>query len=111
MDMSDDATSKTKSPLAGLNLTFLAPAEGAQTAPAAPPSQTGDGKSADVSVVIVGSGPAGLPAAIYAARANLEPVVIGGIAGGGQLMLTTDVEKYACFRDGVAGRELRVLLR
>src|SRR5664280_1946387 len=109
--MSDDATSKTKSPLAGLNLTFLAPAEGAQTAPAAPPSQTGNGKSADVSVVIVGSGPAGLTAAIYAARANLEPVVIGGIAGGGQLMITSDVENYPGFPDGVQGPELMGLFR
>jgi thioredoxin reductase (NADPH) len=109
--MSDDTTSKTKSPLAGLNLTFLAPAEGAQTAPAAPPSQTGNGKSADVSVVIVGSGPAGLTAAIYAARANLEPVVIGGIAGGGQLMITSDVENYPGFPDGVQGPELMGLFR
>src|SRR5664279_4652181 len=109
--MSDDATSKTKSPLAGLNLTFLAPAEGAQTAPAAPPSQTGNGKSADVSVVIVGSGPAGLTAAIYAARANLEPVVIGGIVGGGQLMITSDVENYPGFPDGVQGPELMGLFR
>src|ERR1035437_5418134 len=109
--MSDDTTSKTKSPLAGLNLTFLAPAEGAQTAPAAPPSQTGNGKSADVSVVIVGSGPAGLTAAIYAARANLEPVVIGGIAGGGQLMITSDVENFPGFPDGVQGPELMALFR
>jgi len=56
--MSDDATPKRKSPLAGLNLTFLAPAEGTQTAPAAPPSKTENGKSVDARVVIVGSGPA-----------------------------------------------------
>src|SRR5450759_714175 len=110
MAMSDDATPKTKSPLAGLNLTFLEPAEGAQTAPV-PPSQTGNGKPVDAHVVIVGSGPAGLTAAIYAARANLEPIVIGGIAGGGQLMITSDVENYPGFPDGVQGPELMGLFR
>ena len=112
--MSDDATPKTKSPLAGLNLTFLAPAEGTQTAPAAPaapPSKTENGKSVDARVVIVGSGPAGLTAAIYAARANLEPIVIGGIVGGGQLMITSDVENYPGFPDGVQGPELMGLFR
>src|SRR5450759_1016340 len=112
--MSDDATPKTKSPLAGLNLTFLAPAEGTQTtpaAPAAPPSQTGNGKSVDARVVIVGSGPAGLTAAIYTARANLEPIVIGGIVAGGQLMITSDVENYPGFPDGVQGPELMGLFR
>src|SRR5450759_481815 len=112
--MSDDATPKTKRPLAGLNLTFLAPAEGTQTAPAAPaapPSQTENGKSEDARVVIVGSGPAGLTAAIYAARANLEPIVIGGIVGGGQLMITSDVENYPGFPDGVQGPELMGLFR
>jgi len=109
--MSDDATPKRKSPLAGLNLTFLAPAEGTQTAPAAPPSKTENGKSVDARVVIVGSGPAGLTAAIYAARANLEPIVIGGIVGGGQLMITSDVENYPGFPDGVQGPELMGLFR
>ncbi len=103
-------------PFGGLTISMVDAPEGpSDAAPIAKPGgpttvSSGEGR-VDAKLVIVGSGPAGLTAAIYAARANLEPVVLAGSAPGGQLMLTSDVENYPGFPDGIQGPDLMAAFR
>ncbi|HEV2005762.1 MAG TPA: thioredoxin-disulfide reductase [Candidatus Limnocylindrales bacterium] len=112
IDFSGDtsvAAPAAPAPLANLAISFGA--EAPATTPGGPSSMTTTPGRTESKLIIVGSGPAGLTAAIYAARANLEPIVISGSAPGGQLMLTSDVENYPGFPDGIQGPDLMALFR
>jgi thioredoxin reductase (NADPH) len=108
IDFSGDTSVAAPAAPAPLSIAF---SPDAATAPGGPSTSADAGGRTESKLVIVGSGPAGLTAAIYAARANLEPIVLAGSAPGGQLMLTSDVENYPGFPEGIQGPELMTAFR
>ncbi len=97
-------------PFGGIRLIDAEPSE-AVAVPGGPTHGMDSGGRTYGKVLIIGSGPAGLTAAIYAARANLEPIVLAGSAPGGQLMLTSDVENYPGFPQGIDGPDMMTRFR